>query len=286
MEFPLTPPFERVLCSSIRSGFKNWVTRHAPLYTVSATIKRGVDLVFGNQQDPPIPRGLEIDRLPYNSSKNVPGKRERRSCSLVIDSLHYQSLRSLTVMYTKTVTLTMALLVTMSVWCQEVRSQRSVHALASVGYSAVDEGAFTHDTAYNWSKTMSGLHVQALLGTVGAVNVGAEFGYGYLFWYEVRRAPACDACAPGYSSRDVDAYRLMVMGRMSLDRNWFAEFGFGPYFFGEFTDLAIAGGLGYALPLSSTVQLPLKARGDLISDADANLFTLGISAGISYMLSP
>jgi hypothetical protein len=116
---------------------------------------------------------------------------------------------------------------------------------------------------------------QVYFAKLGKLQVGAEAGYEYYFWYSVP--------AVGYSwyyTYEPRAAHVSVVGRMDLGGNFFVDFGGGAYFFsGGYTNIGITGALGYMIKVSDKLSVPIKVRSTVILE-DPMLIPIGVSAGI------
>lgn len=160
-------------------------------------------------------------------------------------------------------------------------AQLELEAYGHIGYTACDIDEWAGIGTSDWNQFMSGGYAQAWFLKFGNITVGGEFGYDYLLWYKYR---VYDPYYTVYRSIDVDATRLMVVGRVPVGEKLFAEFGAGIYMFGDFTDFGLTGGLGYRIQIGDNLYVPIKLRIGVVLDKDTNLLPIGLSAGIGYTL--
>lgn len=69
------------------------------------------------------------------------------------------------------------------------RSQVRLELDAEAGYTVVDIETLAEDDgeiAQDWNQFMYRLAARVILGEVSGVTVGAELGFQYLYWYQVR----------------------------------------------------------------------------------------------------
>jgi len=150
--------------------------------------------------------------------------------------------------------------------------QISAEIHVGIGYTGVDIQEWTYG-ASDWGQMMGQIYVQAFPIRFGGIVVGAEFGFQHYLWY------VDDTY--GYE-HNVDAFNLMGIVRSQFNENFFAELGFGAYFFGEFTDPGFSAILGYIININEKLAIPLKFRTGVVFDKDTNLYPVGISAGLAY----
>lgn len=168
------------------------------------------------------------------------------------------------------------------IFALNLNAQPTVEIAGTIGASLVDEVQFAGQEPVDWNKTMSGYNLQAYLLKVGPLQIGAEVGYRYLFWYDISLTQF--GFSGGTTTRNVDAMHYMAMGRFNPpgNDNIFVEGGLGVYAFDGFTDLAVAIGGGYKIGLAADLYLPLKVRIDYILDSDAPVIPVGLSGGLGY----
>jgi hypothetical protein len=101
-------------------------------------------------------------------------------------------------------------------------------------------------------------------------------------WYDYNSCLNC--FSPSYTTIEVSAMRLMLVARLEPTNRFFAEVAAGPHFFDDYNDLGVYAGIGYRIPLSANLTLPIKLRGGVILDSDQNLYPVSLSAGLSFRL--
>lgn len=158
-------------------------------------------------------------------------------------------------------------------------AQWRVEAHVALGYTAVDIDGWSYETrGRDWSHLMVDGYAQLFPGTVmGGFELGVEGGYQHYFWYDVVSCASCSSTT--FITREVDAFRVMGVGRAPLGEGSFLEVAAGPVLFGGWTDLGLAVGLGHALSVGG-YTVPLKARVGYVLDTDASLLPFGAGAGI------
>jgi hypothetical protein len=152
----------------------------------------------------------------------------------------------------------------------------SLEGAFALGYTVVDMDGWARNTNYDWGQF-------AWRGTVAGyrwmgpkVQLGVEGGTNYFFWYTYRTYSGYES-----SAVDVDAWHVMAMGRVYLSPRVFAEVGGGYFFFSDFSDPGVVAGLGYRIPVSERLSVPIKARAGMVLDSDANVIPLTLSGGIT-----
>ena len=152
-----------------------------------------------------------------------------------------------------------------------------VELYGGIGYSGVDLEAWSQSDPNDWGQIMSEVYATAYPLHFGNISIGAEFGYQYYFWYTTP--------VPNYSwsyEYNIDAIRLLVLMRVNFHDNIFAEFGPGAFMFGDWTDFGLMASIGYRIDITEHIAIPVKLRTEIILDRDANLYPVGLSAGVSY----
>lgn len=158
------------------------------------------------------------------------------------------------------------------------KSQMLVELDAGVGYTMVDVPAWAGSEPEDWSQFAQHYNAQVFFQTKSTlafgINVGRHnlFSYDYSYYY---------GDFPIYPHYNVAATRVMGLVRLQA-KKLFVDFGAGVYMFGDFTDPAITSSVGYRIPLSSNLGLPIKFNSGLVFDADGRLLPLSITAGLSY----
>lgn len=162
-------------------------------------------------------------------------------------------------------------------------AQWAVEAHVAFGYTAVDIDGWSYETrGDDYSHLMVDGYAQVFPGVaLGSLQLGAEAGYQHFFWYDVDSCPSCSSGT--LVTREVDALRIMGVGRAPVGEAAFLEVAAGAVLFGGWTDLGLTVGLGYALPLSG-YTVPVKARIGYVLDTDASLLPFGAGAGIAFGL--
>lgn len=156
-----------------------------------------------------------------------------------------------------------------------VSAQGSIEFYGDLGFSGTDVEGWAQTSVLDWNQTMSGAHAQLFFLERDRFRVGAEIGYQYLLWYQIRSS--------GFTvDRNVDAYRAMAVLRTSLTPAIFGEATAGFYLFGDFMDLAIGAAVGGNIPVSEQWSIPVKLRVNTIFDEDANIIPIGLAVGASY----
>lgn len=151
-------------------------------------------------------------------------------------------------------------------------AQRSAEVHFGIGYTGVDIQGWSYG-ASDWGQFMGQAYAQAFPVRFGPIALGAEFGYQHFFWY---------VDDTYFYDHNVDAFYLMAQVRSAFRENFFAELGFGVYFFEEYNDPGFSAAIGYQLRINEKLSVPLKFRTGIIFDTDANLYPVGISAGLAF----
>ncbi len=156
-------------------------------------------------------------------------------------------------------------------------AQTAIEVYGGVGYTAVDVDAWsgTSTGAEDWDQVAFEGYVQVFTLQAGNVSLGLEAAYEYLFWYDVLYLGST-------LTREVEATRILALARFDLAGPTFAELGAGAHLFDGFTDIGIAAGVGYLLPVNERISVPLKLRGDYVMDPDASLLVTRGSVGVRY----
>ena len=128
-----------------------------------------------------------------------------------------------------------------------------------LGISIVSLEKWYGGTVIDWNKMMFGGEAQVYFAKLGKLNVGAEGGYTYHFWYTV---------PSGYSwvyTYEPTSFNFGAVARMDLPKNFFVDFGVGLHFFsGDFTRVAVMGEGGYMFKLNEKMSIPVKIRTTII----------------------
>jgi hypothetical protein len=151
-------------------------------------------------------------------------------------------------------------------------AQKSAELHFGIGYTGVDVQGWSYG-ASDWGQFMGQAYAQAFPVQFSGFALGAEFGYQHFFWY---------VDDTYFYEHNVNAFNLMALVRSMFRENFFAELGFGVYFFEEYNDPGLSAALGYIFKINEKLSIPLKFRTGIIFDKDANLYPLGISAGLAY----
>ena len=162
----------------------------------------------------------------------------------------------------------------------ELRAQRSIDVFVGAGHTAADVEGWAATRLSDWSQFLSDGHAQAFLLAFGPARLGVEVGHSDYMWYEYNYCPNCDS--PAYTDRSVAASRVLAVAQFGY--RFFAELAGGMHMFDGFNDWGAYGGVGVRIPLIGRLEVPLKARGGLILDADQNLIPITLSAGLTYRL--
>lgn len=183
--------------------------------------------------------------------------------------------------YSRTLAL-LAILTALAAVPARLSAQRSIELFAGGGMTAGDIGTWAAQSPYDWNQTLYDGHAQFLLGGAGGLRFGIEVGYSYLMWYSFNY---CQGCAsPEYTERDVSSSRVMAVARFDSPTRLFLEVAGGVQHFDDFNDLGGFAGIGYRIPLSGNLELPIKLRAGVILDSDQNLYPIALSAGLSFRL--
>lgn len=184
-------------------------------------------------------------------------------------------------MHSRRFRITAVALALITVLSGRAAAQRLLEVYGGAGYTAGNVNNWSgHSSLYDWSQTLYDYHAEALLVRAGGVHLGLEAGYEHLMWYEYNYCPGCST--PAYTSRSVSATRVMAVARVDSPARLFAEVAAGMQFFDGYSDPGVYAGIGYRVPLTAAVDLPIKVRAGLILDSDQNLIPLSLSAGLSY----
>jgi hypothetical protein len=172
----------------------------------------------------------------------------------------------------------MLLVVISSSFFLSAKAQVVLEVDGGVGYTMVDVPSWAGSEPEDWSQFAQHYNAQVFFQTKSmlgfGINVGRHqlFSYDYSYYY---------GDFPIYPHYDVAATRVMGLVRLQA-KKLFVDFGAGVYMFDDFTDPAIVSTVGYRIPLSSSLGLPIKFNWGLVFDADGRLLPLSITAGLSY----
>lgn len=159
--------------------------------------------------------------------------------------------------------------------CGKSFSQKSVEAYGAIGGTAVDVEKWAGLSPNDWGTGMSGWSLQAFLVGNDVIAGGLEYGYSYLMWYTFNDGNF-------NIERNVEANRIMLMGRLFPNKSFLTEFGLGLYLFDGFSDFSVAGGIGYKFNITDQLSIPIKIRVDAVLDPEAFLLPIGINGGVAY----
>ncbi|MEM9675536.1 MAG: hypothetical protein ACFB15_13475 [Cyclobacteriaceae bacterium] len=159
----------------------------------------------------------------------------------------------------------------------DLSAQWKAQVMGSLGYSIVDLEEWAGREPMDWNETLSGFNLRGSYAIYDNVEVGLEYGYNYLFWYQIR-LPFGEQTITRI--RDVDATYLMAVSRFGLSERFFVEAGLGSYFFAEFSSFAFMTAVGYTIDLGEKFSIPVMLRSDFTSDVTG----LALNAGLRYNL--
>lgn len=174
--------------------------------------------------------------------------------------------------------LLLLLIVVSSSFFYHAKAQVMIELDGGAGYTLVDVPSWAGSEPEDWSQFATQYNAQVFFQgkphLAFGVGVGRHhlFSYSYTYYY---------GSFPIYPSYDVAATRIMALVRLQA-KNLFVDFGAGVYLFGEYTDPAISSSVGYRIPLSPKLGLPIKFNWGLVFDEDGQLLPLSLSAGVSY----
>ncbi|MEO9805335.1 MAG: hypothetical protein ABJF04_18900 [Reichenbachiella sp.] len=157
-----------------------------------------------------------------------------------------------------------------------VHSQISLEAYATVGYSAMDVEKWFEQSLEDWGQVAYGGYVQGIYDLNDDLAVGAEVGYLEYFWL-TRQSPF----SSGVQELHFSATRVMLLARYKFGEYGFLEGGLGNNSFDEFSVFTAAIGVGYKIPVSDQLFIPLKFRTDFLTGEGITPITL--SFGVSYL---
>lgn len=164
----------------------------------------------------------------------------------------------------------------------KTQAQRSIELFGGGGVTGGDAESWSRTRLSDWSETYYDGHAQVFLVRALGARLGIEAGHSYLLWYRYNTCPGCDY--PSFAERDIAANRLMAVARFDSPARLFAEFAAGVHFFDGFSDIGAFAGIGYRVPLSGSLELPIKLRAGAVMDSDENLFPVALSAGLAFRL--
>lgn len=156
------------------------------------------------------------------------------------------------------------------------QAQVSLEAYGTVGYSAMDVEKWFEQTLEDWGQVAYGGYVQGFYQINDEFSIGAEVGFLEYFWL-TRPSPF----SSGLQELHFSATRLMVLARYGFAENAFLEGGLGNNSFDGFSVFTAGLGVGYKIPVSDQLSIPLKLRTDFLTGEGITPITL--SFGVSYL---
>ena len=161
----------------------------------------------------------------------------------------------------------------------QARAQIAIEANATIGVTGVDIEKWAYREPPDWGLILGEASLSVYPLKFGKFSLGADFAYHHFLWYSVQPS--------GYSYTydvNVDAFSLGALVRADLGKGLFIEGGFGAYLFGEWTDWGASLAVGVKFPLGERLYVPVKFRSQIVFDVDTNLYPMGLSAGIGFLL--
>jgi hypothetical protein len=150
-------------------------------------------------------------------------------------------------------------------------AQSTAEVNFGLGYSIVNLDEWSGGSLSDWNQMMYQGNAQVYFARLGNLQIGAEAGYTYFFWYD----------RYDYGLHEPNALHFSAVARLKLGGNLFFDFGAGAYLFSGWTDFGALGELGYMIKVSPKLSVPIKVRTTVILD-NPILIPVSVSAGILY----
>jgi hypothetical protein len=179
----------------------------------------------------------------------------------------------------KNLSITIAMLLFLLPFRNDVNGQITLEVNGGIGGTVVDVDAWSWGAADDWGQFLGEVSAAVIPLHFGKVSLGAEYCYHHLFWYSYR--------APGYTyyiDVEIDASSLMAIVRTDITNNLFIDLGIGAFMFGDWTDFGMQAAVGYRIMLGEKLYIPVKLRTQIVLDEDANLYPVGLNFGVGYSL--
>lgn len=164
-------------------------------------------------------------------------------------------------------------------------SQSSIEFTLGAGVSVIDiEKLVEQDEtigtiATDWGTTNIGIGGQYFFTTFGNVSFGGELMYQYLYWYSVRVPYVPSDIFREYS---VSTFRITPIFRFGGNSPF--NFDLGPEFnFSDGVSIGFLASANYNIPISETVEVPLKLRFDTMFQTVVTI-PISINAGVRIKL--
>jgi len=157
-------------------------------------------------------------------------------------------------------------------------AQNSVEINFGLGYSVVNVERWADDDPWDWNQMLYQGNGQVYFARLGSLQVGAEAGYEYYFWYTLRYSSGSYYY---YRTYEPHATHFSAVARLKLGGKLFFDFGAGAYIFSGWTDFGAMGELGYMIKVSPKLSVPIKVRTTVILD-NPILIPVSVSAGLLY----
>lgn len=165
------------------------------------------------------------------------------------------------------------------------KSQSSVEFTLGAGATVVDveslveKDEITGTVAQDWEVTNVGISGQYFFTTFGNIAFGGELMYQYLYWYSVL-VPYTPS--PIYREYSVTAFRITPIFRFGGNKAF--NFDLGPEFnFSDGLSIGLLASANYNIPISETIDIPLKLRMDILSQTVLTI-PISINAGVRVKL--
>jgi hypothetical protein len=149
---------------------------------------------------------------------------------------------------------------------------------AGAGTTIVDVDAWAGTVANDWGTVAYQGTARLFFLSMGRARIGAEVSYRYYFWYNY---------FPGGTSYpyefEVSGAQLSAVARFPLGARASLDAGLGVYDFEDSSEFGAHAALGYHVPLSPTMTLPIQVRADYVI-TDPSLIPITVNAGIGIRL--
>ncbi len=132
----------------------------------------------------------------------------------------------------------------------------------------------------DWDKVNVKVNLQCEFLEFSSLRLGAEVGYNRLYYYYVRVPWVPSALIYEATIAPVNVSALVSY---SINDNFFIQAAAGPYFFEEGAVLGVKGTLGYRIPVSENMAVPISLVGDLIT-GEGTPSSIGITVGLEFKL--
>lgn len=158
-------------------------------------------------------------------------------------------------------------------------SRMLLEVTGGIGTTVVDVDAWAGIAANDWGTVAYSATGRLFFLTLGGgARVGAEAAYRYFFWYNYY--PGTTTYPYQY---DVTATQISGVVRFPMGARMSADVGAGMYVFEGGSEFGGHVALGYHLPLSPTMTLPVQVRADYVV-TDPSLIPITVNAGIGFRL--